>query len=877
MLRLTLHSLWSHKRRLVATCVAVLLGVAFMAGTLVLTSTLNRVFDDLFRGMGEGVDAQVRGPVLFESEFQGTQRDLIHESTVDSILEVPGVAAVEPFVASYSMTVLDAEGEPMGGFGPPTIVGSWEYDPQLASYTLADGRAPEAPGEVVIDMATAKDGPFDIGDEIEIITPTGREKFEVVGLSRFGDADSAAGSIFVGTTLEEAQRLAGEPDRLNSIGVRAEEGVTDVELVQRLRDANLFPGADIVTGREAADEMASDIKEGLGFFSVILRIFAAIALFVGWFVISNTFSILVAQRTRELALLRAIGASRRQVMASVLLEGWVVGLLSALLGFLAGVALAGGAMAILRAVGIDLPTASLVITPSVAVVSIVIGLGITTVAAFMPAIRATRVPPIAALRDVAIDHAGRSRIRLVLGLLALVAGLASIVPAFGDDLATSELPGVGSGMALIVVAVLLLAPVVARPLARAVGVLVQGLVIVAERFHGLLSKVRPARGNEAHQVIGTLARENAMRNPRRTASTASALIIGVTLVGFITIFANSAQKSITSAIDNGFIGDFIVQPANQASFTGVTPDLGAELSEVDGVETVTALSIFIGEMTLPDGDATEAFVNGVDPSSFGEVFTVRMSEGSLADLTPGTMVVDRLVAEEKGIEVGDRLDLVALGGYQASFEVVALSNDPALLGQWTVHNADSVKLTATPTDAMLGLTLADGVKESEVRDELEAIVDEYPTMKIQNREEFTGSLISQISAILNVIYGLLGISIVIAVIGIANTLSLSIHERTRELGLLRAMGMTRNQLRASVRWEAVIVALMGTAVGLVLSVGLSYTLVRALAGQGFSDFAVPVTGMVVVVVFGAVLGVTASLWPAYKASKLNVLEAIATD
>jgi len=853
----------------------VLLGVAFMAGTLVLTSTLNSVFDSLFKGMGEGVDAQVRGPILFESEFQGTQRDLIDESVVDEIEAVPGVAATEPFAASFSITLLDAEGETMGGFGPPTIVANWESEPDLASYTLAEGRPPEAPGEAVIDKAAANDGPFAIGDEIELITPTGRETKTVVGLARFGDADSAAGSIYVATTLEEAQRLAGEPNRLVSVGVRAEPGISSAEMVQRLKDADLFEGADIVTGQEAADEMASDVKEGLGFFSVILSVFAAIALFVGWFVISNTFSILVAQRTRELALLRAVGASRRQVLGSVLLEGWVVGLLSAVLGFFAGVALAAAAMAALRAIGIDLPSASLVITPVVAVVSIVIGLGITTVAAFMPAIRATRVPPIAALRDVAIDQSGRSRVRLVLGILALLLGLVSIVPAFGDDPLTSDLPGIGIGMGLIVLSVLLLAPVVARPMARAVGLVVKGLVVVREKVGAVFSS--RSSSTDAHQVIGDLARENAMRNPGRTASTASALIIGVTLIGFITIFANSAQRSITSAIDNGFTGDFIVQPASQTSFTGVTPDLGRELAEVDGVETVTAISIFIGEMRTEDGEATEAFVNGIDPTTFGQVFAVRMSQGSLTDLVPGTIVVDRLIAQERGIEVGDTLELVAVGGFTAEFEVVALSNDPALLGQWSVSNEDSERLTAVPTDAMLGLLLEDGVSSAEARPDLEAVVDEYPTMKIQDREEFTGSLIGQISALLNVIYALLGISIVIAVIGIANTLSLSIHERTRELGLLRAMGMTRSQLRASVRWEAVIVALMGTAVGLILSIGLSYTLVKALSSQGFSDFDVPVGGMVFVVAFGAILGVAAALWPAYKASKLNVLEAIAAE
>ena len=873
MIRLTLHSLWSHKRRFIATAVSVVLGVAFMAGTLVLTSTLNRVFDDLFAGLGDGIDAQIRGEVLFETDFAGDQRGLIDEGILDDVAAVPGVAHAEGFIANFGLSVLDPEGEVMGGSGAPTIVGNWEYDQELASYNLVEGRAPETAGEVVIDMAASRNGPFALGDQLELLSAEGRESMTVVGLSRFGEADSAAGSIYVATTLPEAQRLAGEPGKLQTIAVRAEPGISPEDMVQRLTEAELFAGADIVTGQEAADEMAGDVKEGLGFFSMILSIFAAIALFVGWFVISNTFSILVAQRTRELALLRAVGASRRQVLTSVLLEGWIIGLFSAVLGFLAGVGLAGAAMAALRGLGLDLPSASLVITPTVAVVAILLGLFITTIAAFMPAIRATRVPPIAALRDVALDRSGRSKIRLGVGLLALVIGLISIIPAFGDDPTTDDLPGVGTGMALVVASVLLLAPSVARPLAQAVGLLVKGLIAIRE---AVTRRVRGAdsRNEDAHEVVGQLARENAMRNPGRTASTASALIIGVTLIGFITIFAASAQTSITTVINDGFKGDYIIQPASQMNFTGVSPELAEELAEVDGVQTVSTLSIILGQATTEEGRDISVLLGGIDPSTFDLLFTSEMAEGSLADLSPEGLLVDRQIAAEYEISMGDRIEIVATGGRTETFTVEGLSDDQIILGTWTVSSEAAARLTPTRTDAFMALLLEDGVSVDSIRPELETVVDEYPTMRIQDQDEFAGSIISQISALLNVIYALLAVSVVIAVIGIANTLSLSIHERTRELGLLRAMGMTRNQLRASVRWEAVIVALIGTAAGLVLSLALSWTLVKALVSQGFANYEVPMIGMAVVVLFGAGLGVVASVWPAYRASKLNVLEAI---
>jgi putative ABC transport system permease protein len=381
-------------------------------------------------------------------------------------------------------------------------------------------------------------------------------------------------------------------------------------------------------------------------------------------------------------------------------------------------------------------------------------------------------------------------------------------------------------------------------------------------------------------ITGRLSRENAMRNPRRTASTASALIIGVTLIVFITAFAASVQTSISNSIGNGFKGEYIIQPANQQAFTGVTPKLASQLEKVRGVRIVAAASFTPAQVRLASGARPTAFVGGIDAANYLDVFNVKMQQGSLTDLRKGTVVVDRQIAEKYKVHIGDRVTVLAASGRSAKYRVAAVSDDANLLGQWTLTRSDSAALNAAPTDAFLGVRLDKGTSVDSIRADLKKVVKQYPTMKLQDRDQFIGGIVGQIDQLLVVIYGLLFVSVIIALIGIANTLSLSIHERTRELGLLRAMGMTRSQLRSSVRWEAAIVALMGTAIGLGLGLLLSWTMVKALASQGFSDFQVPLFGWLslsTIVIAAAALGVVAALRPAHKAAKLNVLDAIATE
>ena len=855
MLTTTLRSLWSHKLPLVATCIAVVLGVAFMAATLVLNSTLTRVFEDLFSDLGEGIDAVVRGPELFETDFGDPVRDLLPDTVVDKVRQVPGVAAAEGSVFGYDLTLLDAKGDAIGGSGPPTIVGSWNENPTLNSYRVFEGRAPVGADEVIIDLGGARKAGFEIGDQITLITPSGPEQFGLVGVSKFGEADSAAGSIFIGTTLETAQRLQGKQGKVDQIEVLADEGTTPEQLVSALDAAKVAPKADVKTGQELTDESTAQMKEAFGFFTTALLVFAYVALFVGWFIISNTFSILVAQRTRELALLRAIGASRLQVLGSVILEAVIIGVVSAVIGVGMGVALAGAAFWGLNALGVEIPQTTLVVAPATVVQAGLAGLVVTTVAALMPAVRATRVPPLAAMRDVAIDRSNRSRLRAGAGLVLLVLAGLLIRPALDGDLPSADLPPVGVGMGMLMLGVIVLGPVTARALAGATG--------------SWLPRVKG--------ITGTLARQNAMRNPRRTASTAAALTVGVTLVSFITVFASSTQASITGAIGRGFEGDFMIQPASQFTMVGAAPALLEDLANVKGVDTVAGVELVLAQIRFPDGDEVGTFLGGIDPSTAQRVFTFKMDSGSVTDLKPGTIMVNRKTAETRGLSPGDAVTVVGETGKPIRLVVGPISDDAALLGEWTITRTDAARLVRRPTVARIGLTLDPGMKPDDVRAALRSQVKNYPTMTLQDRDQYTSSLISSISALLRVIYGLLGVSILIALIGIANTLSLSIHERTRELGLLRAMGMSRAQMRSSVRWEAVIVALMGTAIGITIGLFLSWVMVLALRSQGITEFAIDAIDVARIVVLAAVFAVLASVWPAYKASRIAILDAISSE
>lgn len=860
MLRVSLRSFWAHKRRLVSTVVAIVLGVAFMAGTFVLTDTLDRVFDDLFASFGEETDAQVQGEVLFSDPFTGDQRQPLDEALLAQVAAVDGVAGAAPAVttvgAGSNNRVLGVDGKPLGASqGPPTLLESWVDDPELTSYELVDGHGPQADDQIALNTAAAKDGELSIGDPVVVVTQFGRTTYTLVGTFNFGSAESAAGAVSADFTLAEAQRIAGMDGKVQAITARADDGLTQEQLVDRIKEA-VPSDTEVITGKQAAADLSQDVQSGFSFFKQALLIFAGIALLVGVFVISNTFAILVAQRTRELALLRAVGASRGQVLGSMMFEATVVGLVAAALGLLAGVGLAKGVTALLDAAGADLPTTSLVVRPSTILIALLVGLVVTLIAALVPALRATRVPPLAALRDVAIDRSGASKLRLALGLLVLAVGGLLLSAAWTSDGDTDAVPGVGMGAVLVIIGAIVIGPVLAGPTVRVLGAWLP-------RLKG---------------VTGRLAKENAARSPRRTSATASALIIGVALVAFITVFAASAKESVSAEVERGFTGDFVIQSDSGFGGMGGFPaQVVEQAAAVDGVDTVVGVGFGQAELTYPDGKKATQFVTSIDPKGFTDVLEPRMLEGEVGDLTDGGVIVDRQLAEDHDVAVGDRIGATFVGGAQLDLDVQALSDDQSLLGYFTITRATYAGAAPEQIDVQAFGTVTQGADVEEVIAAVEKATADTPALEVLDRDGFIGSLANQITAFVNVIYGLLVLSIIIALIGIANTLSLSINERTRELGLLRAVGMGRRQLRSTIRWEAVLISMLGAVVGIGLGIFLSYAVVSSLEGFGLKHFALPAGSMLVIVLLAAVLGVLASIRPARRAARLAILDAIAED
>ncbi len=861
MLRVTLRSFWAHKRRLISTVVAIVLGVAFMAGTLVLTDTLDKVFNDLFADASEQVDAQVQGEVLFADPFGGgDERREIQPALVDDLRSIDGVESAEPYISvtGFGSTnrVLGADEEPIGvSQGPPTILENWVPDDRLNPYVIERGRPPEADNEMLLNVAAANEAGKRVGDEVIVVTQAGRATYELVGTFRFGTAESVAGAVTAEFTLAETQRLAGITG-YQFVYVAGVSGADEQAVVDLIAPA-VPEGFEVLTAEDAAAQLASDVQEGFQFFSLALQIFGAIALLVGVFVISNTFSILVAQRTRELALLRAVGASRSQVLRSVMLEAVLVGLVSAAMGLLVGIGLALGVISLLSASGADLPTTSLAIGSNTVTLAFVIGLGVTLVAAMIPAIRATRVPPLAALREVAIDRSGASKIRIAGGILVLILGAVLLSAAWRADGDTDAIPTVGLGAVLFIVGAIVIGPVLADRSIRIVGA-------PLGRFRG---------------ITGRLATENAARSPKRTSATVSALLIGVALVSFITVFAASATKSVQAEVARGFVGDFVVQ----SEFGAFGPPSGfpAEVSElaaaVDGVAVVTALGFTPGEVGYPDGGTAASAIFAFEPDTITEVLDPRMAEGAVTDLGNDGILIDRQVAARNSVAVGDVLTLTLPGGTVLELEVHGISDDQTLLGSFSITRAAFLEVVPEKVDIQAIGLLDDGADLETVLADLDEALSGTPALDVLDKEGFVQSITSQITSFVTVIYGLLILSIIIALIGIANTLSLSINERTRELGLLRAVGMDRRQMRSTIYWEAVLIAVLGSLVGIALGVGLSYALVRSLSGFGLSQFALPVPSLVVIVVFAALLGTLASIRPARRAAKLAILEAIATD
>ncbi len=842
MLKTTISGLVARKLRLFATAFAVLLGVAFMAGTFVLTDTIQKTFHDLFGSVYVHTDAVVRGPAAMGTSGLEAQRPPVDTALVRTITGVPGVRAAEGNVMGYAQLV-DKQGKAVGtaeyayGF-------NWNQVAELNPFTLVAGRAPQADDEIVINKAAAEQGGYVVGDTATVLVQAGPQRLRIVGIVKFGTADSIASGNGVLFTQPAAQRLMAEPGKFDDIGVVADQGVSQQQLRDRL--ATALPGADVVTGTAIVKENDLEIKKAVKIINRGLLAFALIALFVGSFIIYNTFSILVAQRGKEMALLRAIGASRRQVLGSVLLEAVVVGLIAALLGVAAGIGVAAGLRALLAMFEVlEIPAGGSVLAPRTVLVSLLTGVLVSAASAVLPARKAAKAPPVAALRDLAHDSSGRSRRRVVIGAAVTAAGVTSLSLGLRSDWGRATLL-VGVGAAVIFIGVAVLGPVIARPASRLIGAPLPAL------------KGMP----------GTLARENAVRNPKRTSATAAALMIGVSLVAFITIFGSSMRKSLTADIDKSFTSDFLI---DTGSFAALSPDLAKRVARLPEVQAASGVRSSMAEI-----DGATADLVAVDPASYGRIVDLGVGKGRLEDLDADGIAVLDTVARAKGWAVGDKVRVRFAETGEQQLTVAAIFGDKQQVGASYLIGLPAYDANFTERlDGTVLVKRAQGVSLGAARAALERVTADYPTARLQDRAEHKQAQLAEMNRDLGLLYVLLGLAVLIALLGIANTLALSVFERTRELGLLRAVGMARRQVRAMVRWESVIIALFGTGLGLVIGLFFSWVMVRAVADQ--VALTVPVGQLAVGALIAAAAGVAAAILPARRAARLNMLAAIATE
>ncbi len=831
MFEFTLKELLARKRRMLSTVFAVLLGVGLMAGTLVFTDTMLAAGDSALEDARTGVDAMVRASSDVDVAY-GQVGPRMSADVIDAVRRVPGVEQAAVQVTGYAQ-VVDADGDAIGDQDQAPALGfNWIDVPTLNPFRIVEGREPRADDEIVIDRATAELGDFHIGDTATVLTQRAPTTFTIAGIATFGTADSVAGATAVLFTDSASQQYLSAPGQVDGIVVDAIDGVGQQEMVDRI--TAVVPDLEVVTGATLVAEDQAAFHESLGPFKIFLLLFAFVAVFVGAFMINNTFSITVAQRTQQLAMVRALGASRRQVLWSVMTEAVAIGATGAAAGVAVGIALAAGLKAMFTALGVSLPEGPMVVNPSSMLISAAVGITITLVSAWMPARRAGRVPPIAALRELAVDRTGTSKRRAVVGTGLAAAGCGLLLAGLANG--TLQLVGVGAIVALGGVAVL--GPVVARPVIGAFGVVVG------------------RRG-----TTGDMAVRNARRNPKRTARTASSLMIGVALVAFIAVVASSVKASISSSLDDTFTGSHIVDSGAWDGRGGFSTELSDVMRDDSGVAVVSEARV--APARINDSDA---MLSAFTASTIGQIFDLGTVEGELGSVGDDGIAVDRDYATEHGWQIGSHVDVtLATGSYPF---VVAATYDHA--SEWVGSYFVDTAAFDTHLPSQLDFRIYAIGDDPTIR----TLAGNYPSTTVLDRGEFMVDVNSEVDMMLGVIYALLGLAVLIALLGIANTLALSVHERTRELGLLRAVGMVRSQVRSIVRWESVMIALFGTVLGLGIGSFFGWAVVRALADEGIDHFTYPVGNVAVITVVACLAGAVAAIGPARRAARLEILDAL---
>lgn len=846
MRRVSLRNLGAHKVRLFLTVFSVVLGTSFVAGSIVFTSSISGAFSSIFDKTALGVAVQVSP--------KSAQSSGVPNTVVDKLTAQRQQLGIDRIVTQYTglATIADASGHAIQTGGAPSI-GSAYVPPSEAispsdSTILPGGHAPQDASEVVINASAAQKGDLKVGTKTKVVIGQGDSDpmdVTVVGLLNL-PTDETGGYVNVQFDRETASGLFSDGEHVSTVSMSAVPGVTPTQLAERVTSA--IGGGDdlkVQTGDEVRQSQKDQVNQFLDIFNYILLAFAAIGLIVGTFIIYNTFSMIVAQRNRELALLRAVGASRQQVSRSVLLEAFVVGMIGGVLGLGIGIAMAWLLQTVAGSTS-GLPSGGLVVTPWAILAAIFVGVVVTMVSAWVPAARAARVPPVEAMRATQTEGAASLKVRTIVGAVCAVLGIAAIAGgATGQGVGPVLLVGIGA--AVLIVAVVLGAPALSRPIVGGMG------SVLAAPFG----------------KVGQLARTNAVRNPRRTAATAFALTLGLMLVAIIGTLGSTFKGTVDDAVDSTVTADYIVTGANG---TALTPAVLTAVQKVDGVNKAVASGVVAAKV----GDQAVSG-SGFLGDQLADVVKLSMRDGASSTIPSEGMIVSETASRKNGWQPGNTVQFTTYDGKQVPVKVAAVYQDNDTVGPWAMGQTAYERIMPESGRMIVGvfLTAKPGTDLAALRVDLEKATEPFLTAQIQTKEEFKSSISSTIDQMLTILYLMLGLALVIAVLGIINTLALSVVERKREIGMLRAIGMLRVQVRRTIYVESVLIAIYGAILGVLLGCGIGYALARTLREWGAGNPVLPWMLIAETLVGAAVVGVIAALWPAIRAARTKPLEAIA--
>lgn len=848
MVRIAWRSLTAHKLRTVLTTLAILLGVAMISGTYVLTDQIDRGFTEIFADAFKGIDATVTRKPAFNDggPFSASDQGL-PASLVDEIKGVEGAGKVDGTISGAGSVAVDGKLVQTGG--APVLFFSVGEDTIDTSTSYVQGGRPRAPGEVGIIEKLARDHNLTLGSRLKVVTDAGSEDVTVAGIFASGTEASLGGTLVIQCTPEDASRWFSMEGNVSQIDVQAEPGTSPETLVERIRP--LLPDyAQVKTGQEAAADQTKAVSEAIGtFLRPALLAFGGIAVLVGAFIIFNAFSMTVAQRRREFAMLRALGASRRQVLFTVTAEALLMGILASLLGLVAGLGVAAGVNEAFAAAGVDIPRSGLVMEPRTVVVALAVGVFVTLLSAFVPAQRATQVPPIAALQEGAVMP--RSRFAWLApwfaAAVALVGGGLIAWGMYGSGGTTLRLAVLAAGAVLVFVAVALISKYFVGPVAAALGWPLQQLA----------------------PISGRLARDNTQRNPGRTAATASALMIGLGVVVFVAVFAQGLKSSFIDSFDRTVKADYIISSEN---FMPLPDKTTQTVREVPGIAAAAGLST---QQVQANGDSVVALW-AMDPAAFGQIWSLNWVDGDAAvldALDARSTVLDEETAASLGVVVGDTIRVATVEGAEAELEVLGTYRDATMLTGLLVSAVAYTALFPKQQLFMVAAKQTPDADATQTKAALTAALAETPTALVRTADEYKESIVGLVNQILNLLYGLLALSVVISLFGIVNTLVLSVYERTREIGMLRAIGASRRQVRSTVRYESVITSIMGGVMGIIVGTVFAYVVTTRFAGEGVT-FSVPVVQLIVLLILAVLVGMLAAILPARRAARIDILEAI---